>query len=164
MDMKTKSSIQLMAMQKAQSGWLQTTIISYLHSKFPEEPVTVITDIAKNAKKTIETAYCIERDYVIGQHLERYNQEILDLLEGVKDEQDWKMFAMHFENLLGALNQKEELLGFHSRRFKVIIQNVYKNIEVKKKNVLDFKLDNLTLEEKIDLMNLLDKAKTKLNK
>ncbi len=167
MDLKTKGAIQTIASEKTRNGWKQTQIVTHLKNRFPNVAPTVIISICREAKALIETAHSLEKDFVIGQHLERYNQKIQDALLGLEQlvdeegEDTHKFFVITFENCLKTLYQKERLIGFHSKRFKIIINTIYKKIEVLKKNDMNFAIEKLSFEEQIELSLLLEKAKTK---
>jgi len=126
------------------------------HERFADE-------VTLTANKLIKQDYDIQRSEVISIHTQRYDREIEVLLHFIPPwyiEEDWKREEaknIAYMNCLGVLHQKEELLGMHRKAFRLIINNEETTIIKNTKPNID--LSKLTLEEKIELNQLMEKSR-----
>lgn len=105
--------------------------------------------------------FSLRADDVIAEHIKRYDVEIKRLRDFVPNTSN-PAFARKIANeaklcLLDTLHQKEKLLGFHTKNFSLKVYNTI-NINNKKIKKDDFDLSKLTLNEKIEFVNLINKA------
>lgn len=113
----------------------------------------------------IRNDFIKDRETTIGLHLRRYDKDIQQLLtiqprtSNFAKSNEIKTNA--YIQLIDLLGQKEKLLGFHSRSFNIKINNET-NVKVIQKSS-KYDLTKLSVDEKLELMNLLNKAKI-LNK
>jgi hypothetical protein len=120
-------------------------------------------DIVLRANALIKEDYTIQRKEVISQHMMRYDQEINHLLNYVapiNDRQPWLEEQANINarmDCLNVLHQKEELLGMHRKKFRLIINNEDEITVREKSPKID--LSKLTLEEKIELNSLIEKSR-----
>lgn len=118
---------------------------------------TVITA----AVKVIEDEYCKKSDTVIGLHVTRYDRDIKEILnrnfnrysEAVKV----KMKIGAYLDLLNILYSKEKLLQLHNK--KVVFRLNQKKTTVVREVTPKYDISNLTLQEKIDFLELINKSK-----
>ena len=143
----------------------------------------MIDNIISKANGEFNNEYSKEKGEVIGLHLERYNRDILSLiearniieedrnaqLEGKLYDEDgnylfeydyWKerekMIAIYYQ-ALSSMSGKERVLQMYSKGFQILISNIVNVNYEPKKSLYDLsKLNNL---EKIDFLNLLLKAR-----
>lgn len=127
-----------------------------------------LQDCVLRANKLIKQVYEINKTDLIGVHIQRYDQEVNRLLniptpreeeyENIKHYwADFNRKCLSMSQCLDALQQKEKLLGIHTKSFKLIINNEEETIVREKKLKIDITL--LTLEEKIELNSLLEKSR-----
>lgn len=117
--------------------------------------------IYRQARKGLAEEYDRDREFVIANHINRYNKEIKKLFNiDITEYNKWKgqeMKTYAYFNLLEVLQQKEKVLGLHSKQLHIRINN---EINIKaKENAPKLNLKNLTLEEKIELYHLLEESK-----
>lgn len=124
-----------------------------------------IAGIISEANKILSQEFSTNRKHVEGLHLRRYNNSINRLLavsEGDYEDPDEGRRAQitAFMQALDTLYQKEKLLQFHSKNFKIEINNET-NINVdntpKKGPVID--ISKLSFEEKVELYELMKAAR-----
>lgn len=126
------------------------------HERFADE-------VALTANRLIKQDYDIQRSEVISIHTQRYDKEIDELLHFVAPwyiEEDYKREEaknIAYMNCLGVLHQKEELLGMHRKAFRLIINNEETTVIRNTKPNID--LSRLTLEEKVELNQLMEKSR-----
>lgn len=122
-----------------------------------EQLLLVIND----AKKFIDDEYTKDREYMVSSHVARYNKDIEKLFNiDVSNVNKWKAKEMKnyaYFNLLETLHQKEKVLGLHTKNIQISINNKYNTKVVERKKSFD--LSQLTLEEKIEFWQLLQKTK-----
>lgn len=119
-----------------------------------------VSFLYNQGKKLIQSEYNREKDFVIASHIQRYNREIKRLFSiDVSDYNRWKAVEVKtnaYFNLLEVLQQKEKVLGLHSKQVHIKINN---NVEIKETKVKpNFKLDALSFEEKVELLHLLEES------
>ena len=116
--------------------------------------------IYKIARKQLSQEYDRDREFVIANHINRYNKEIKRLFNiDVSEFNKWKAAEMKtyaYFNLLEVLQQKEKVLGLHSKRLHIKINNEI-NLKTKKETPT-LNLSALTLQEKIELYHLLQES------
>jgi len=122
-----------------------------------------VQDVTIRANTLIKQDYDIQRSEVISIHTQRYDREIESLLNYVAPSYIWEDYKREeakniaYMNCLGVLHQKEELLGMHRKAFRLIINNEETTIIKNTKPNID--LSRLTLEEKIELNQLMEKSR-----
>jgi len=122
-----------------------------------------VQDISIKANTLIKQDYELQRSEVVSIHTQRYDREIQELLTyqaPYNDRKPWLQDEMNNAarmNCLGVLHQKEELLGMHRKSFKLIINNEDTTVIRTTKTNID--LSKLTLEEKIELNQLMEKSR-----
>lgn len=130
----------------------------------------------KNKNTLSEIYYCFMKDYTdaIKQHKERIIYEHL-ILYDKKIERELqdpvtknprffnKLKIDKLMNCLETMKQKETLLGLHKKKIRIVLNNKIK-FEKKKEQVQLTQIDisQLSIEEKIELSELLEKAKGEL--
>lgn len=133
-------------------------------SKISEDSIR--SSILSKASQIISEEFEKNDEYVLGLHLERYQKEIKNLylkipkLEKRKDLGDWKKQEMinscYFE-ILDIMFHKERLLQLHNKKVVVRINQINNTIIRERKN--KWNLSNLTLSERVDFLNLVQKSK-----
>jgi hypothetical protein len=131
--------------------------------------------VVHKSSQLIADQYVRDRKNVVALHTRRYNQEIKKLLEdqygeltdedqdapeeGKKDEgaKRRKRRIYQLTLLLDVMTAKEKVLQIHTKETQVKIYNQL-NAKVKEKKVM-FNLADLTLQEKIEFLSLIQKAK-----
>lgn len=122
-----------------------------------------VQDVTIKANSLIKQDYDIQRAEVISVHTQRYDKEIQDLLNFVAPSYIWEDYKREeakniaYMNCLSVLHQKEELLGMHRKAFRLIINNEETTVIRNTKPNID--LSRLTLEEKIELNQLMEKSR-----
>lgn len=129
-----------------------------------------VENIVTTANQLIQMWYRNQIYKVEKLHIVRYNTIIINELNKsfAHIEKEWiakKMESMALENVLQAMKQKETLLGMHRKTFRLIFNsqmNVFldeangpKQAKDKKKSI---NLELLNLEEKIELLHLINKS------
>lgn len=143
-------------------GGSETAVKMQLFELSQKDKTTLdeITSIYNQSKRLLQSEYNREKDFVIASHVQRYNREIKRLFSiDVSDFNKWKAIEVKtnaYFNLLEVLQQKERVLGLHSKSIHIKINN---NIEVKETKIKpNFRLDALTFQEKIELLHLLEES------
>ena len=105
--------------------------------------------------------FSLKADDVISEHIKRYDNEIKRLREYRPTTSNPAFYRKLLNEanmcLLDTLHQKERLLGFHSKSFSLKIYNTI-NVNSNKIKKDSFDLSKLTLNEKIEFVNLINKA------
>lgn len=126
------------------------------HERFADE-------VALTANRLIKQDYDVQRSEVVSIHTQRYDKEIDNLLNFVAPSYIWEDYKREeakniaYMNCLSVLHQKEELLGMHRKAFRLIINNEETTIIKNTKPNID--LLRLTLEEKVELNQLMEKSR-----
>lgn len=128
--------------------------------RFVENIITLANQLIK--------LYYYNQIYKVEQlHVARYNHIIVNKLNRDYSEiqaPPWIIKGMQVEDLkdaLQAMRQKEKLLGMHRNSFKITINNqnnIFIDDKPKKEKKPKFNVDNLTFNEQVELMELLNKA------
>lgn len=131
--------------------------------KLPPSKPNYLDHIYDAAHKNLTRDLKEERESVIRLHINRYNADVERLynvdISNVNRFKGIEIKTQAYLDLLDVLKQKEKLLGFHRREMKIKINNTI-NASIKKTGELgSFNLSELTMEEKIELIRLIDKAK-----
>lgn len=135
----------------------------------------IVEQIVTTAKSLVDIYY--KQILYNGEklHVVRYNQIITELMN-----KDYSMFehkphimkevmANDLDNVLKALFQKETLLGMHRETFRVVMNNQVNIIQreerlnQKKQIRSEIDVEELTLEEQIELLDLIKKCKRTQN-
>lgn len=102
-----------------------------------------------------------DRETTIGLHLRRYDKDIQNLISIQPRTSNFakatEIKTLAYLQLIELMGQKEKLLGFHSKSFNIKINNEVNVKVIQKPSRYD--LSQLSFDEKIELMNLLHKAK-----
>jgi len=130
-------------------------------------PVTpeAATSILNEAIARMKVEYAKDRQHIVALHTQRYDRAIKKLLNINVDSFD-KMKQRELKinaylQVLETLFRKEKLLQMHTKSFQVRINNTV-NAKVREKKQM-FDLSKLTLEEKINFLQLMQKAKRGYN-
>jgi hypothetical protein len=122
---------------------------------------TTILDLIQQAKASISKDFTKDRDYIVGQHVKRYDRDIQRLLHYMPRTADPQKGIEQKSNaylrMIDTMGQKEKLLGYHAKNFNIKINN--ETIVTVKEKKKKWNLENLTLEEKIELLRLIGKSK-----
>lgn len=126
---------------------------------------SVLNLIIIEAKNIIDDEYSKQSETIIGLHLTRYDNEINDLFN-----RDFSMLDIRsvrkvqvatWMSILDTMFQKEKLLGLHNK--KLIVRFNQKNTTIVKSTNERYDLSKLTLQEKVDFLSLINKAKKDSN-
>lgn len=131
--------------------------------------------VIHKGSKIVAHQFARDSRSIVSLHVKRYNQEIDKLLaktyEGLIDEVDieGEMTASLRRKLrinclmicMDVMVQKERVLQLHSKETQVKVFNTL-NAKIKEKKVL-FNLESLSLQEKIEFLQLIQKAKKNSN-
>lgn len=114
------------------------------------------------ARQVLKAEHSKKRKLVVATHLRRYDRDITRLRYFEPQTDSYSIYIERKTNalwkMMDTMHQKEKLLGMHSKSFKIAINNTT-NVNVKEVKS-NFNLNALTIEEKIDFLNLIDKCKT----
>ena len=119
--------------------------------------------VVLTANKLVKKDYELQRTEVISLHMQRYDSEIQALLmyqAPPNERKPWLEEEMNVAarmNCLGVLHQKEQLLGMHRKEFRIVINNE-ETIEVRDQKT-NIDLSKLSLEEKVELNELIEKSR-----
>lgn len=120
-----------------------------------------VNNYLSSARTILRNDFAKDRETIIGLHLRRYDKDINNLISIQPRTNNWnkaiEIKTNAYLQLIELMTQKEKLLGFHSKKFNIQINNEVNVTVVIKPNKYDLSL--LTFSEKIELMALLDKAK-----
>lgn len=129
-------------------------------TKKPYHP-RFVNEVVTTANTTIKEYYNYHKSQLIALHTKRYDKDINELLNiDVSGYLPYKQTEKKIEaymRLLDVMQQKETLLGMHRKSFRLIINNEQTTIVREKKARLD--ISKLSLQEQIELNNLLEKAR-----
>lgn len=133
-------------------------IHKYLEEKY-NFPYNTRVSIISDAKFLRNKEFELEKDYLIDIHLLRYENIYYDNinpnLDHVQPGFRKAVKCEHFITALETLFQKEKLLGIHTKKFKLHINS---NVVSKKVNT-DFDMNMINMNEQLELLELLNKAK-----
>lgn len=154
------------------SGLSEEAAIDYVKATYKQFSETNIQLIIHKASESIAQEYARDKGSVISLHVKRYNAEIKKLIantyEGLIDEdnddgkgdQQARKRKMRIFTLMTALDvmfAKERVLQIHNKETQV---RIFNKLNAKVKEVkTKYNLSQLSLEEKIDFLNLVKKAK-----
>lgn len=163
------------AISLLRKGISEGEIQRQLRKKYPKLTENQITSIVTTAVKQIVDNNFIAAEEIIPIHLNRYNKQIEELL-AVKDADDLIAGSdeeLHFDSktyyqlrnkkirafsdCLNAMRQKEELLQLHDINFTLNLNSEERIIIQDRKPEIN--LNKLTLEEQVELYNLLKKCR-----
>lgn len=125
---------------------------------------STISLIIEKSQSIISQEFSKDDISVVGLHTERYNREI-NLLKR-KIEVGFKKYSQPIQiklkisayfDMLDVMYQKEKLLQLHNKGLTIRV-NQNNNTVIKEKK-LNFNLDTLLFEEKVELLRLLNKSK-----
>lgn len=151
--------------QAFEAGYSESKIAELLQSSFPRFSPENIQLVIHRGSLKIADRYVRDRKSIISLHIKRYDQEIQEIKRWFEEE-EYENIDIKFQRdvMLGQLDSaitvltaKEKVLQMHAKETQVRIFNKL-NAKVKKKEVM-FDLKSLTLEEKIELLSLMRKAK-----
>ena len=124
-----------------------------------------VENIITAANQLINQWYRLQIHQIENIHVARYNQIVVQKLnkqyEFSENMPEWLRIKIISDDLMEALNamrQKEVLLGMHRKSFKLTI-NTQNNININTPKKIDkgqIDLTKLTLEEQVELMNLIE--------
>lgn len=140
-------------------------IISYFNENFKISPKILKKSIAQ-AGHEIKKEFELERNFLLDIHLLRYEEIFFDNfnidVSHIPPGYQKAIKSEHYATALDTLFQKEKLLGIHTKNFKA----KFNNINILEQKDLDYDLSKLTMVEKLEVIELLEKAKNieKLNR
>lgn len=137
-------------------GFTRDVVYEYLTSELKLPPTTANGVLDAAVRKTKDN-FDIDKEYILNLHIKRY-EDISSYCESLKVNNPKDIFEVNkkFDSLitwLESLNQKERLLGFHTKTFKVKFKN-YLQSKNKKKTSYDF--SKLSIEELLELKEYLN--------
>lgn len=158
-----KDEIISIFIHNAKTDRLKTAVLKeQLKEKYPGVAPALLNECELAAPKIIQQQYDHERDYLVDIHCLRYEdlyQKTLDVdLTKVPPEFRNSVLAESYVNAMETLIQKEKLLGYHHKTFKIQISNYLQ--QKKQKQSKKVNLDALSLNEQIELLSLINKAKS----
>lgn len=122
---------------------------------------TAILELLAEAKSEITKDFAKDREYIVGQHVKRYDRDIQRLLHYMprtsNPQKAVELKSNAYLRMIDTMGQKEKLLGYHAKSFNIKVTNE-QVITVKEKKK-KYNLDVLTLDEKIELLRLISKSK-----
>lgn len=124
-----------------------------------------INKIVNEANKRLSDEYGKDKNEVIAIHVQRYNKDIVNLLdcESEIDASDMPDFMKKNKKItsyyqaLSSMFQKEKVLQMHSKSFQIFISNKVNYQVVEEAPTYD--LSALTMEQKTDFLRLILKSK-----
>lgn len=138
----------------------KSTVLEVLTQEYKRSK-TKIPRYIQFACQVIEDEFNKRDKYVFGLHLSRYDEEIERLLtfdyESIDVEHRTRIWIANHLDILETMRAKEELLQLHKK--SMVVKLVQNNTVIVKREPNAFKLDGLTLVEKIELLNLIKKSK-----
>lgn len=145
-------------------GLFRASIVEMLRAE--EFSDSVIDEYLTECSSIIYEQFSTKSSNIVSLHLKRYDKEINTLLKRNYDRLPlkirYKVKGAAFLNALETLHQKEKLLNLHNKQ-TLIRFNQRNNINETPEKPNRFDLTQLTLEERIDLLNLISKASPKNN-
>lgn len=151
------------------AGYSEQKVNELIQTHYERFSPPNIQFVMHEASQSIANQYARDRKSVIALHLKRYNQEIILIQDFFRDKEyesiptkfRLKVMLGKLSSWLQVLNAKEKVLQLHSKDTQVKIYNKF-NAKVKeRKNMFD--LSSLTLEEKIEFLNLVQKSSRSQN-
>jgi hypothetical protein len=140
----------------------------------------ILSAIVNEAKRQLVGNHTKESGQVIAIHVERYNKDILEMIEQENpfelNQDEFNVWVMEhgceeldlsrvknrlnncYFQALASMYQKEKVLKMHSKNFLVNIVNKF-NIDLEKEEKREYDLSALSGDEKTDFLNLIIKAK-----
>jgi hypothetical protein len=146
-------------------------VISFLKGKQTSEYIinhlknlnlnhSTITSIMIDANNFIRKEFELEKNFLLDIHLLRYETIYIDNidvnLDHISAGYRKAVLCEHKITALETLFQKEKLLGVHTKSFKLQLD---KHSVVHKNANLDFDLSRLTASERLEIFQILEKAK-----
>lgn len=120
-----------------------------------------ILELLTKAKLSISRDFTKDKDYIVGQHVKRYDTDIQRLLHytprTLNPQKAVELKTNAYLRMIETMGQKEKLLGYHAKNFNIKINN--ETIVTVKEKKKKWNLEKLSLEEKIELLRLISKAK-----
>lgn len=124
---------------------------------------TALDQIIYTATVDIKFDYAKDRQSIVALHLARYNENISALFNAHIDtavenskEVERKMNGLYL--LMDTMIGKERVLGIHKKSFKLQINNEVE-VEKQRKEREQLNIDNLTFQEQLELLELIEIAK-----
>lgn len=132
-------------------GFTRDVVYEYLTSELKLPPTTAngVLDAAIRKTKDI---FDLDKEYLLNLHIKRY-EDISAYSSSIRVNNPGDIFELNkkFDSLitwLESLNQKERLLGFHTKTFKVKFKNYLKTKNTKKTR---YDFSKLSIEELIKI-------------
>lgn len=127
--------------------------------------ITIVRSVLELAHFVLRNSYSFDKTDIISEHIGKYNKEIKRLREYVPIAENhfiqMQMQSQAYLDLFDVMLAKEKLVGLHMKKTNIKLNN-NTNVSVKKKES-SFDLSKLTLQEKIEFLNLLSKAELNEN-
>lgn len=150
---------------------IQVTLVVEGHEEV--EGDSAFRDLLARAFKFAAIELHKDREYTFQLHMDRY-EKIYEQSMVMEDtwhrpldkRKDWKLITMKYVNAINALKNKENLLGLHDKKLVLEFNENKAVVLEKKKNtgngdkLAGYDINKLTLEEKIELLSLIQEART----
>ena len=150
-----------------EKGYIAKEVMQRVFNKLGSKKVkniNTLSEIYYSFMKDYTEAMKQKKENVVYEHLILYDRKIERELQEPRTKNPRYYNKLKIDKLMGCLDtmkQKETLLGLHRKKMRIVLNNKMKF--EKQKSVIEFstiKTDKLTFDEKVELMILLDKAKS----
>lgn len=145
--------------QLYKDGYKRSEIIDlYVDKGYNADYISIVIE---KAGGKIATNFEEEKQYLIGLHIKRYdnnyNQHMAAAESLIGPKNKWKR-KDHYLLAMNSLVAKESLLGLHSKKYNIQLNN-FVNKDAGDSTVAGYGFDALTTEELVELLELLGMAK-----
>lgn len=148
------------AVELINKGWRSPEVYADIVSVWPEHNHFYHKELMDRAYRVIRDTLHKDRQYIFQLHMQRYEElfKQMMVMEDVANrpldpKKDWQTVSHKLNSALRILKQKEDLVGLHSKDVVIEIEN--NNTTVIHQEGDKIKLDNLSLVEKIELLDML---------
>lgn len=149
-------------------GWLVNEIYAEMLVDIPDLTELLFNKMVKAAYDKVKTTIHRNREYIFKLHMDRYetiykkNTEMVDSWNVPLDpKKDWHIIVAKHSSALKALKAKEDLLGLHNKDVVIDIteNDAVMHAKPEMRGRIPFDLEQLTFDEKVELIGLLKEAK-----
>lgn len=150
-------------------GWLHNEIYAELLSDIPDLTEVSFATLMKMAYEHAKLTIHRNKEYIFKLHMDRYetlyrkSMEMVDSYQRPLDTKgnDWAIRVAKYSTAMKALKHKEDLLGLHVKDVVIEIDehSAVMNRKPEIKGRKPFDISKLSLQEQVELLNLLKQAK-----
>jgi hypothetical protein len=159
---KDKSKVMSFIVEKRRKGLNQNDIFAAIKAEHPLIPPLQYNALYSEAKDILRKEFEIEKDFLVDIHVLRYEELFAQAIDPDVSKVPLayrnSVLAESYSTALEILQQKERALGIHTKTFKLEISN-YLQENQKKKNKAVSNFQVLSLNERIELLKLLQSTK-----